>query len=153
MMKRQLRKIRSESQWDTRDPQFADIGTRVQWVCGALGPSLMSQDGSMFHYGVCPHTSHSKAGGEERSGGQFLYPPSSLISTHGEETFSRSYLANTFFVVIFNPGSDTHVRKPGFSNVLGKCTLTLGDKQEGGGWEWLWVDPQEQSHLLIKHLE
>ena len=58
-----------------------------------------------------------------------------------------------FFVVIFNPGSDTHVRKPGFSNVLGKCTLTLGDKQEGGGWEWLWVDPQEQSHLLIKHLE
>ena len=27
------------------------------------------------------------------------------------------------------------------------------DKQEGGGWEWLWVDPQEQSHLLIKHLE
>ena len=61
----------------------------------------MSQDGSMFHYGVCPHTSHSKAGGEERSGGQFLYPPSSLISTHGEETFSRSYLANTFFCCNF----------------------------------------------------
>ena len=68
----------------------------------------------MPHYGVCPHTSHSKAGGEERGRGQFLYLPSSPISTHGEETFSKSFLANTFFVIIFNPESDTYIRKPGF---------------------------------------
>ena len=29
----------------------------------------------------------------------------------------------------------------------------IGDKQGGGGWEWLWVDTQEQGYLLVKHLE
>lgn len=29
----------------------------------------------------------------------------------------------------------------------------IGDKQGGGGWQWLWVDTQEQGYLLIKHLE
>ena len=35
-----------------------------------------------------------------------------LAPNHRAETFSRSSLTNTFFVEIFNPGSDTHIRKP-----------------------------------------
>lgn len=43
----------------------------------------------MLPYGVSPHTSHSKVGGEETGGGQFLSPPASLASTPGGEIFPR----------------------------------------------------------------
>ena len=148
-----LRKIKSGRPWAPRDPLtqwYQDTGSVSLWC-----PWPLPHEPGRLHallWCVSSHISFkSWRGGKGR--GQFLYLPSSPISIHGEETFSKSYLANTFFCYNFQSWIRYIHQEAWLLNIVGNCTVMFEDKQEGGGWEWLWVDPQEQSHLLIKHLE